>query len=110
MVRQALQRGLCSSFVYGLPSVRLGKLTNVKHCKSPFTGLFSLPIILSSIQQTQGKTMYQITALYCDCEIAYAEGFDKDETMQECQEQIPEMYRADMEGITYIVIESDEEF
>ena len=33
--------------------------------------------------------MFQITALYMDCEIAYAEGFDKDEVMQECQEAIP---------------------
>lgn len=54
--------------------------------------------------------MFQITALYMDCEISYAEGFDKEETMQECQEGIPEAYRAVMEDITYIILFPSEEF
>jgi len=37
--------------------------------------------------------MYQITALYGDAEIAYAEGHDLNSTWEECERQIPDVYR-----------------
>lgn len=43
--------------------------------------------------------MFQVTALYADAEIAYAEGDDYQDTVRECVAGIPEMYLACPEDV-----------
>jgi hypothetical protein len=48
--------------------------------------------------------MYQITALYGDAEIAYAEGGDLCSTWDECERQIPDVYRPLLEDIVLNIV------
>jgi hypothetical protein len=48
--------------------------------------------------------MYQITALYGDAEIAYAEGQYLNETWDACEDSIPDVYRALMDEIVLQIV------
>jgi len=48
--------------------------------------------------------MYQITALYGYAEIAYAEGHDLNSTWEECERQIPDVYRPLLEDIVLHIV------
>ena len=49
--------------------------------------------------------MYQITAVYQDCEIAYAEGEEYGETLWDCREQVlNSIYNEVIDEIEFIVV------